>query len=85
MVATRFVIQTEVLCSDNGGEYFKQELKDFMHSLGIIHQTTCPYTLQRNGVAERKNRQLLEVTQSLLIEGHVPSYLWGEALNLAVY
>ena len=27
----------------------------------------------------------MEVTQSLLIGGHVPIYLWGEALNSAVY
>ena len=85
MVATQFGIQLKVLRFDNGGEYLKQELTDFMRSVGVIHQTTCPYSPQQNGVAERKNRQLLEITRSLLIGGHVPSHLWGEALSSAVY
>ncbi|WVZ25126.1 hypothetical protein V8G54_003670 [Vigna mungo] len=66
---------------DNGGEYFKTELIEFMNSKGILHQTTCPYSPQQNGVAERKNRHILEVTRSLLIDGNVPSHLWGEALE----
>ena len=85
MVATQFGIQLKVLRFDNGGEYLKQELTDFMRSVGVIHQTTCPYSPQQNGVPERKNRKLLEVTRSHLIGGHVPSHLWGEALSSAVY
>ncbi|KAK0590635.1 hypothetical protein LWI29_029723 [Acer saccharum] len=42
MVATRLGIQIKVLRSDNGRDYFKQELTKFMHSVEIIHQTTCP-------------------------------------------
>jgi hypothetical protein len=56
-----------------------------MKSVGILHQTSCPNTPQQNGVAERKNRHLLEITRSLLIGSNVPSYLWGEALSSAVY
>ena len=58
-----------------------------MNSKGILHQTTCPYSPQQNGVgvAERKNRHILEVTISLLIDGNVPSHLWGEAMSFAVY
>lgn len=85
MVEVQFQTCIKVVRSDNGGEYFQQELKDFMNSLGIIHQTSCPYTPQQNGVAERKNRHLLDVTRSLLIDGNVPTYLWGEALSSAVY
>ena len=56
-----------------------------MNSKGILHQTTCPYSPQQNWVAERKNRHLLEVTRSLLIDCNVPSHLWGEAVRSAVY
>ena len=48
-------------------------------------KTTCPYSPQQNGVFERKNRHILEVTRSLLINGNVPSHLWGEAVRSAVY
>ena len=36
-------------------------------------------------MAERKNRHILEVTRSLLIDGNVSSHLWGEAVSFAVY
>ncbi|GJV95415.1 zinc finger, CCHC-type containing protein [Tanacetum coccineum] len=35
-------------------------------SLGIIHETTAPYTPQQNGVVERKNRALKEMDNSML-------------------
>jgi transposase InsO family protein len=85
MIVTQFNTCIKVIRSDNGGEYFKKELMEFMNSKGILHQTTCPYSPQQNGVAERKNRHILEVTRSLLIDGNVPSHLWGEAVNSAVY
>jgi len=56
-----------------------------MNSKGILHQTTCPYSPQQNGVVERKNRHMLEVTRSLLVDGNVPSYLWGEAVRSTIY
>jgi len=60
---------------------------EFWHLSGILHQTTCPYhhNTQQNGVVERKNRYILEVAISLLIDCNVPSHLWGEAVRSAVY
>jgi len=75
MILTQFDRTIKVVRSDNGGEYFKRELNDFFHSKGIIHQTSCPETPQQNGVAERKNRQLLEVIRSLMIGSSVPTFL----------
>ena len=47
----------KVIRSDRGGEY-ETPFGDFCSQHGIIHQTTAPYSLQQNGVAERKNRTL---------------------------
>ncbi|KAM2296216.1 hypothetical protein ACFX1S_035911 [Malus domestica] len=71
--------------SDNGGEYVNSELRAFLDHHGIVHQTTCPYTPQQNGVAKRKNRQLLEVVRASLLEARLPLSYWGEALTSAVY
>ncbi|XP_071740533.1 uncharacterized protein [Rutidosis leptorrhynchoides] len=54
-------------------------------SAGIIHQTTCPHTPQQNGVSERKNRILLEITRALMIESNVPRSFWPEALATTTY
>ncbi|GJU98711.1 zinc finger, CCHC-type containing protein, partial [Tanacetum coccineum] len=45
------------------GEYYDPV---YFQSTGIIHQTTAPYTPQHNGVAERKNRTLKEMVNSML-------------------
>jgi hypothetical protein len=37
----------------------------------------CVDTPQHNGVAEQKNRHLLEVTRSLMLDTHAPKSYWG--------
>ena len=59
--------------------------KKFVDDHGLIHQTTCPDTPQQNGVAERKNRILLEITRSLMFESHLPAHYRPEALATATY
>jgi len=55
------------LRSDNGREYLFHSFKQFMAFHGILHQTSCAYTPQQNGVVERRNRHLIETTRTLLI------------------
>ncbi|GJU46109.1 zinc finger, CCHC-type containing protein [Tanacetum coccineum] len=45
-------------------ELMKTSLK--VDGIGIIHETTAPYTPQQNGVAEKKNRALKEMVNSML-------------------
>ena len=51
----------KILRSDSGGEYMSSEFHAFLHHKDIVSQRSCPYTPQQNGVAERKNRYLLDV------------------------
>ncbi|GKC26587.1 zinc finger, CCHC-type containing protein [Tanacetum coccineum] len=53
----------KTLRTDRGGEYYDPV---FFQSVGIIHETTTPYTPQQNGVAERKNRALKEMVNSMV-------------------
>ncbi|KAK2975037.1 hypothetical protein RJ640_002466 [Escallonia rubra] len=85
MIHTQYNARIQVLRSDNGGEYLSAELQQYLKAHGIIHQTTCSNTPQQNGVAERKNRHLLEVVRASLIEAHLPLSYWGEALISAAY
>lgn len=57
--------------SDNGGEYLSHDLKSFLNMAGIVHQTTCLGILEQNGVAERKNKYLLEIARALMFTMNV--------------
>ncbi|KAJ9551322.1 LOW QUALITY PROTEIN: hypothetical protein OSB04_015367 [Centaurea solstitialis] len=79
----RYKVKT--LRTDRGGEFTSQRFSDFCDDEGIHRQLTAPYTPQQNGVVERRNRTILEVTRSLLKAMNVPETLWGEAVRHAVY
>ncbi|CAL9016053.1 unnamed protein product, partial [Prunus brigantina] len=82
---TQFNAQIQILRSDNGGEFVNHDFQTYFQQHGIIHETTCPQTSQQNGVAERKNRHLLETAQALLIGAHVPRHHWDDAIVTAVH
>ena len=52
---------------------------------GIKRETTTPYTPEQNGVAERKNRTIVEVVRAMLHDQRHPKFLWTKAANTAVY
>ncbi|KAL3523634.1 hypothetical protein ACH5RR_016468 [Cinchona calisaya] len=84
-IQNQFSAQIKILRSDNGGEYMSNSFQEFLQTNGIISQRSCPSTPQQNGVAERKNRHLLDVVRTLLLESFVPSRFWCEALSTAVH
>ncbi|RVX10668.1 Retrovirus-related Pol polyprotein from transposon TNT 1-94 [Vitis vinifera] len=85
MVQTQFQAKIQVLRTDNAREYYHNILGSYLLENGIVHQSSCIDTPQQNGVAERKNRHLMEVARSLMIASNVPKQLWGEAALTATY
>ncbi|CAJ2672130.1 unnamed protein product [Trifolium pratense] len=84
-VETQFHGSVKIFRSDSGGEYMSHEFQEFLQQKGILSQRSCPNTPQQNGMAERKNRHLLDVTRTLLLQASVPSRFWVEALSTAVF
>lgn len=60
-------------------------MSEFLTGEGIIHETSCVGTPQQNGVAGRKNRDLLEKTRSLMFQMNVPKRFWSQAVLTAAY
>ncbi|GAU36721.1 hypothetical protein TSUD_318190 [Trifolium subterraneum] len=75
----------KVLRTDGGGEYTSKEFENYCKDQGIIHEVTTPYTPQHNGLAERRNRSILDMARSMVKQKGLPHRFWGEAVSTAVY
>ncbi|KAK8916713.1 hypothetical protein KSP39_PZI022778 [Platanthera zijinensis] len=73
------------LRTDRGGEFTSQEFQDYCRSLGITRELTSPYSPEQNGVAERKNRTIMEKVKAMLQHHNLPQELWAEAAQTTVY
>ncbi|CAN0910966.1 Retrovirus-related Pol polyprotein from transposon TNT 1-94 [Linum grandiflorum] len=85
MILTQFNTKIQVLKTDNAHDYFNSVLGTYLSKQGIVHCSSCVDTPQQNGIAERKNRHLLETARALLFTKNVPKHLWGEAVLSATY
>ena len=56
-----------------------------MSSHRILQQSSYAYTPQHNGVAERKNRHLVETARTLLLHHKVPQRFRGDAILASCY
>ncbi|CAL2240845.1 unnamed protein product [Prunus armeniaca] len=84
----------KVVRSDRGGEFYgrfdekgrnPRPFAKFLQEEGIVAQYTNPGTPQQNGVAERRNRTLIEMIRILMSCSKLPIFLWGEVLKTANY
>ncbi|KAK0585817.1 hypothetical protein LWI29_034389 [Acer saccharum] len=85
MIQTQFQTKVKVFRTNNTKDYFNYLLCEYLMDQGIVHQSSCVYTPQQNGVVERKNRHLLEMARSIMFTTNVPKYFWGKAVLTATY
>ncbi|XBI50024.1 hypothetical protein VPH35_113499 [Triticum aestivum] len=78
-------LQILTIRSDNGTEFKNYTLDEFLSDEGIKHQYSAPYTPQQNGVAERKNRTLMDAARTMMAEFKSPYKFWAEAINTACH
>lgn len=81
MVENEARMKIGCLRSDRGGEFTSKEFNDFCALNGIKRQITAAFTSQQDGVAERKNRTIMDMVRCLLLEKGVPKRFWGEAAS----
>ncbi|KAI3669642.1 hypothetical protein L6452_40952 [Arctium lappa] len=71
--------------SDHGTEFKNSSLNNFFENKGISHNFSSVRTPQQNGVAERRNRTIIEAARSMLSDSHLPTQFWAEAVNTACF
>ncbi|GJZ06280.1 putative ribonuclease H-like domain-containing protein [Tanacetum coccineum] len=70
---------------DNGTEFKNRDIIEFCGSKGIKREYSNARTPQQNGVAERKNRTLIEAARTMLADSFLPNTFWAEAVSTACY
>ncbi|GJR04027.1 putative ribonuclease H-like domain-containing protein [Tanacetum coccineum] len=77
--------KVKVIRCDNGTEFKNREMNQFCEMKGILRQFSVARTPQQNGVAERRNRTLIEAARTMLADSKLPTTFWAEAVNTACY
>jgi transposase InsO family protein len=75
----------KIFRSDRAGEYLSDKMQSYLAKEGIRFQCTVGYAPEQNGIAERKNRTLVEAARTMLIDSGLPKSFWAEAINTAAY
>jgi hypothetical protein len=74
-------VSIKCLRFDGGSNEFSEYLKEH----GIRRKYSCSYSPHQDGVAEKKNRHIAEITRAMLNEKNLPNYFWDEAITTIVY
>jgi len=84
-VETELEWRVKTLRTDRGREYLSNLFKESCEEKGIRRQLTIPCTPQQNGIAECKNRTLLDMVGSMMAHDNLPISFWGDALLTTTY
>nr|GEZ40717.1 ribonuclease H-like domain-containing protein [Tanacetum cinerariifolium] len=78
-------LKVKIIRCDNKGEFRNKEMNDFCSRKGIKREFSNARTPQQNGVAERRNRTLIEAARTMLADAKLLVTFWAEAVNTACY
>eukprot|EP00253_Pinus_taeda_P015069 PITA_15069 len=73
------------LRTDRVGEFCSKDFQSYCDMNGIRRQHTTAYTPQQNGIAERKNRVVVEMARCMLQTKGLGNSYWGDAVATALY
>ena len=69
---------------DRGGEFTSNEFEELYNDRRIKRQKLATRTPAQNGIAERRNRSILDCARTLMIEKKVALKYCREAISTAV-
>nr|GEV30535.1 putative ribonuclease H-like domain-containing protein [Tanacetum cinerariifolium] len=82
-IENKLSLKVKIIRSDNGTEFKNNDLNQFCGMKGIKREFSVPRTPQQNGIAERKNRTLIEAARTMLAYSFLPIPFWAEAVNIS--
>nr|GEU69268.1 hypothetical protein [Tanacetum cinerariifolium] len=76
---------TCVACKKGKQHRASYKTKHFCRMKGIKREFSVARTPQQNGIAERKNKTLIEAARTMLTDSLLPIPFWAKAVNTACY
>ncbi|GKA19438.1 putative ribonuclease H-like domain-containing protein [Tanacetum coccineum] len=77
--------KVKIIICDNGTEFKNRVMSEFCKKKGIKREFSIARTPLQNGVAERRNRTLIEAARTMLADSKLPTKFWAEGVNTACY
>ncbi|GJZ95712.1 putative ribonuclease H-like domain-containing protein [Tanacetum coccineum] len=77
--------RVKIIRLDNDTKFKNRDMIEFCGNKGIKQEYNNARTPQQNGVAERKNRTLIEAARTMLADSLLPTTFWAEAVSTACY
>nr|GEU63277.1 hypothetical protein [Tanacetum cinerariifolium] len=85
MIQVRPKVPVCCIHTDNRTEFVNQTLRGYYEQVGISHETSVARSPQQNGVVQRRNRTLIEVSYTMLIYAQALLFLWADVVATACY
>ncbi|RDX58806.1 Copia protein, partial [Mucuna pruriens] len=73
----RYILKNQLVCG-------VPSLSEKLSKVGLEHQLATLYTPQQNGVSERKNKSIMEMTRCMLHQKELPKKQWVETSNMTI-
>ena len=80
LVEKQLSTKIKALRSDRGREYLSKQFKGFYDEKGIARQLTISYTPQQNGIVEKRNRTLLDMVRSMMVQANLSIFFLGKCI-----
>ncbi|GJU75354.1 putative ribonuclease H-like domain-containing protein [Tanacetum coccineum] len=90
-ILKRFIIEIEnlvdkkvkIIRCDNGTEFKNRVMSESCEEKGIKKEFSAARTPQQNGVAEKRNRTLIEAARTMLVDSKLPTTFWAVDIRVA--
>jgi hypothetical protein len=80
---TKFNRNIKILRTDGGTEFVNNEMNQYCHDHGIVHQQTIRHSSHQNGIAERMFYTLLNAVRAMLHTSGLSKQYWDFAVRYA--
>ena len=85
LIKRQFDVDVQGFRMDNSRDIGNNDLRKYFEGEGIQHETSCPYTPQQNGRAQRKIGDILGKGRILMEQACISKKIWGFVVMTTIH